>query len=216
MVSIIPVLTLILLLSFPIFACGRRDADTASADSAGLADTAAMSETLDTAATASAEGRTAEPADASSEAVTIADIDRWQKGMAGEAQALQAVAAKTKTAKTTLDKMTVMQDANEQSTASAGAQAAGLDEERYKFVRSKLSDATKWLAPLELGGGMDTSQLPQSQRDQMRTDRDAYFKQMSWAYPPDVIKALEPRAAELRKQELELTVARLKAMGMGQ
>ncbi len=196
-----------------LFSCGEKEADTASADSAAMAET----EGSDTAAAAPSTTGVAQPgaasADASSRALSVEDIDRWQKGMAGEAQALQAVAAKMQTAKTTLDKMTILEEAHEQSTASAGAQATGLDDERYKFVRSKLSDATRWLAPLELGG-LDTTQLPQSQRDQMRADRDAYFKQMAWAMPPNVVEALEPRAAELRKQDLELTVARLKAMGM--
>jgi hypothetical protein len=60
---------------------------------------------------------------------------------------------------------------------------------------------------------MDTTQMPQSQRDQFRADRDAYLQQMEAQVPSEVIEALKPRAAELRKQELELVGARLKGAG---
>jgi hypothetical protein len=188
--------------------CGEKEADTASADSAAAADTAAMAETgADTATAVSPEGSTAQSTDASSRPVTAEDIDRWQKGMAGEMQAVQQTAAKMKTAKTSEDKLSVMMELQEQSTAAAGAQAAGLDEERYKFVRSKLSDVVRYLVPPEIPG-MDTAQL----RDQLRAERESYLKQTAWAVPPDVVEALEPRAAELRKHDMELAFTRAGAL----
>lgn len=204
--------TFVFLIVMSLLGCGRRDADTASADSAAAGDTALTAEVSDTAVSASTAGNSAEPA-GSSQAVTVQDIDRWQKGMAGEIKALEAVSAKMKQAKTPTDKLSIMEEAHEQSTASAGAQAAGVDEARYDFIRSKLSGAVAHLAPPEIPG-LDTASIPQSQRDQMRAERDDYFKKMAWAVPPDVVKALEPRAKELRKEDMELTVARAKASGM--
>jgi hypothetical protein len=37
---------------------------------------------------------------------------------------------------------------------------------------------------------------------------------MAGVVPSDLIEALEPRASELRKKDLELVVARLKAAGL--
>lgn len=216
MPSILRPLAFVLLPAALVFGCGKKDADTASADSAAAADSAAMAESegSDTAATPSA-GATqpaGTAADASSRPLTVEDIDRWQKGMAGEIQAVQETAAKMKTTKTAEDKLTITMEMDEMATAPAGARAAGLDEERYKFVRSKLSDVVKYLTPPELEG-MDTTKMPQEQRDQFRTQRDAYLQQTAWAVPPAVVEALKPRALQLRKQDLELVGARLKGAG---
>jgi hypothetical protein len=133
--------------------------------------------------------------------------------MTGEMQAVQETVAKVKSANATEDKLTTMMELQETATAPAGARAAGLDEERYKFVRSKLSDVVKYLTPPALEG-MDTTKMPQDQRDEFRTQRDAYLQQTAWAVPPDVVNALKPRALELRKQTLELVGARLKGAGV--
>jgi hypothetical protein len=206
--------SVVLLAATAAVGCGRRDTDTASADSAAAADSAAMAETegSDTAVAAPSTTGATQPAatsaDASSRPLTVEDIDRWQKGMEGEIQALQATEAKMKTAKTTEDKLTIMAEAQEGSTAGAGAKAAGLDETRYNFVRAKLSGAVNYLTPLELEG------MPANLREEQRAQAEAYLRQMAWAVPPDVVESLRPRAAELRKQDLELTGARLKASGM--
>jgi hypothetical protein len=178
MSSISQTLTVVLLSAAPAFGCGKPDADSASADSAAAADSAAMAGTDGDTATSPAATGTAGSTDASSRPLTVADIDRWQKGMTGEMQAVQEVAAKMKTAQTTEDKLSIMMEMEEGATAAAGAQAAGLDEERYKFARSKLSDVVSYLAPLELEA-MDTTAMPQNQRDQFRTERDAYLKRVS-------------------------------------
>jgi hypothetical protein len=191
--------------------CGDKKGDSASIDTLAAIDTAQTAEAAGDTGTAPAAASTQSP-DQSSQPVTVADIDRWQKGMAGEMKAVQTIGDKMKAAKTTEEKLTIMGETHEQSTAAAGARAAGLDEERYKFVRDHLSNAASRLAPLELG--IDTTQIPQSRREQERADRDAYFKQMAWAVPPDVVEALEPRAKELSNQNLELAGARLKASGM--
>jgi hypothetical protein len=204
--------SVVLLTAAAAVGCGRKDADTASADSAAMAETGGSN----TAAAPSATGATpsaAPSADASSRPLSLDDIDRWQKGMAGEMQAVQESAAKMKASQTSEDKLSIMMEMEEMATAPAGAQAAGLDEERYKFVRSKLSDVVRYLAPLELEA-MDTTQIPQDQRDQLRTQREAYLQQTAWAVPSGVVEALKPRARELRKQDLELVGARLKSAGL--
>jgi hypothetical protein len=126
--------------------------------------------------------------------------------MAAEMEAVKAKAAKLKTARTNEEKMSLMMELNEQTTAPIGAKAAGLEGSRYEFVRAKLSDAVKMLAPFEFG--TETTQMPE-ETEGMRTEREAWFKQMAWALPPDVVKALKPRAAELRKQEWRLVAARV-------
>jgi hypothetical protein len=187
MPSIPRTLTFFLLPAVLVFGCGKKDADTASADSAAMAET----DGSDTAAPALSTTGATQPgttsADASSRPLTVEDIDRWQKGMAGEMQAVQATAAKMETAKTSEDKLTIMAEAQEGSTAPAGAKAAGLDETRYSFVRAKLSDAVQYLTPLELEG------MPANLREEQRAQGEAYLRQMAWALPPDVVEALRPK-----------------------
>ena len=56
-------------------------------------------------------------------------------------QAVQETVAKVKSANATEDKLTTMMELQETAT-----------EERYKFVRSKLSDVVKYLTPPALEG----------------------------------------------------------------
>ena len=98
------------------------------------------------------------------------------------------------------------------STAAAGAKASGVDEERYKLIRSDLSAAAGYLAPQV--GGLDTTMLSAAQREEMRQGNQAQLKQMEDRVPPAVVEALRPRAAELRTQDLELVATRLKGSGI--
>jgi hypothetical protein len=185
-----------------LYGCGTPDAkrDAASQD------------------TASAEAAPADatPAAAAAETgqqpLTVADIDRWAKGMAAELEAVHAAAAKLKEAKTADDTMTAMMGVQDMSTLDAGAQAAGVDRERYNLVRTTLSEAASYLAPSV--GGLDTTGLSPDQRAEMSRGNAAQLEQMKDRIPPDVVSALTPRAAQLRKQDLELVAARLKGSGM--
>jgi len=56
--------------------------------------------------------------------------------------------------------------------------------------------------------------LSAAQREEMRQGNDAQLKAMEDRVPSPVVEALRPRAAELRKQDLELVAARLKGSGM--
>jgi hypothetical protein len=144
--------------------------------------------------------------------LTIEDIGRWEKGMVGELKAVEEAGAKLKTARTGEDTMSAMMGVQEMNTTTAGAQAAGLEQERYKFVRSNLSGVVQYLTPAQ--GGVDTTMLSSAQRDEMRRMNEARIQQMQEAVPPGVVEALRPRAVELRKKDMELVGARLKGAGM--
>jgi hypothetical protein len=212
-----------LLAASALLGCGRKDAreesaDPAAADSAAADSTTASAggDTSDTAASAGASQtaqQTAQPAaDAAAAPLTAADIDRWQKGMEGEQRAVEEAAAKLKTARSGNDTLLAMMGVQETATTEAGARAAGVDPERYKVSRSNLSAAAQYLTP-ELGG-IDTTMLSPAQRQEMRQMNEAQLANMREQLPPDVVEALRPRAAELRKQALALAGARMKGAGM--
>lgn len=144
--------------------------------------------------------------------LTTDDIGRWEKGMAGEMKAVQDAAAKMKAARTSEDTLNAMMGVQEMNTWAAGAQAAGLDQERYKFIRSNLSAVVGYLTPSL--GGIDTTMLSQAQRDELRQGNEAQLQRMQAEVPADVVEAIRPRAVELRKKDMELVGARLKGAGM--
>ncbi len=176
----------------------------------------AESEAAEAEAAPSAEAATPPPADPSDQPevtpVTVDDIDRWQKGMAGELEAVQAAAGRMKAARTGEDSMSAMMAVQETATMEAGARAAGVDLERYKVIRAQLSSAASYMTP-ELGG-IDTALLSQEQREEMKRLNEAQLERLRESVPETVIAALRPRASELRKQELTLVGARLKGAGM--
>jgi hypothetical protein len=194
------------LLVASLFGCGTHDTKPDASPQAGAEDTAAAAGPSADVAPAAA------PADAGQKPLTVADIDRWDKGMAAELEAVHAAIAKLKQAKTADDTMTAMMGAQDMTTLEAGAQAAGVDRERYNLVRSTLSEAASYLAPSV--GGLDTTGLSPDQRAELRRGNATQLEQMKDRIPPDVVSALAPRAAQLRTKDLELVAARLKAAGM--
>ena len=190
-----------------LFGCGRKDAQPdVSADTASSEESAAQD-------TSSSEAPTAQPAGNSTSApLTPADIERWTKGMDGELQAVREAGAKLKSARSSEDTLNAMMGVQEMATVDPGAKAAGVDPERYKFIRSNLSAVVGYLTPSL--GGIDTTSLPQAQRDELRKGNEAQIQRMQQEVPADVVAALKPRAAELRKKDMELVAARLKGAGM--
>jgi hypothetical protein len=189
------------LLAISLYACGGHDAKRASdpaADTAGQ-DTAADTATSPAPVPAADPGQTP---------LTVADIDRWEKGMTGELEAVRGAAAKLKQAKTGNDTVTAMMGLQDMATVEAGAKAAGVDQERYNLIRNNLSAAASYLAPAI--GGVDTTMLSPDQRAEMKRNNAAQLEQMKNMVPAEVVVALTPRAAELRKKDLELAGARLK------
>lgn len=182
---------------------GESDADEAAPPAEAGVDTGAGGEAAPPGSDASAGA----PAP-----LTVSDIDSWQKGMAAELEVVRAAGVKLKEAKTGDDTLAAMMSMQEMATQEAGAKAAGLDLERYKFVNSELSAAVSYLTP-QLGG-IDTTMLSPAQRNELRESNAAQLKQMEDRVPAEVVEALRPRAAELRKQSLELVAERLKSAGV--
>lgn len=189
-----------------VLGCGKKDADTSAADST---DEAVSEEAAPPAPASTAGEPSGNPIAAP---LTPEDIGRWEKGMAGELKAVQDAAAKMKTARTNEDTLNAMMGVQEMATIGAGAQAAGMEQERYKFVRSNLSAVASYLTPSL--GGIDTTVLSQAQRDELRQMNEARIQQMQQDVPAEVVEALRPRVVELRKKDLELVGARLKGAGM--
>ena len=194
-------------LAFTLSACGGGDSDTEE-----------TSPPAGTGADAEAGGEAAQPArdpaasSSTTAPVTVADIGRWQKGMAAEREAVRAAGARMKEAKTNEDTLSAMMAVQEMTTQEVGARAAGLDPGRYRFIHSELSAAVSYLTPHL--GGIDTTMLSPAQREELRESNAAQLKQMEERVPSDVVEALRPRAAELRKQSLELVGERLKSAGI--
>lgn len=148
--------------------CGKKDRNTSIPDSVTLPPS---EEAVSSAATPAADPPSGNPV---SGPVTKAEVDRWEKGLAGEMKAVQDAAAKMKS--------------------------------------SNLSAVVGYLTP-QLGG-IDTTMLTGAQREEMRKGNEAQLQRMQQDVPADVIAAIRPRAAELRKKDLELVAARVKGAGM--
>jgi hypothetical protein len=187
--------------------CGTK-ADDAT-DEAAAEDTVSQEEAAVDPSSTPPEGEPSGPS--SSAPLSEADIDRWQRGMEAELKAVREAGAKLRSAKSGTDTVSAMFGANEMSTRDAGAKAAGVDGERYQFIRSTLSAAVGYMVPME----MDMSQMPASMVEEMKKGREASLARMGTELPPDVMEALRARAAALRKQDLALTGERLKASGIG-
>jgi hypothetical protein len=188
-------------------ACGGGDAaEEADPSAEASAESQAEGEATPAAAPAT------DPSGGTNAPLTVADIDVWEKGMAGELEAVQAALAQMKSAKTQNDTLTAMMAVQENATQDEGAKAAGVDLERYKIIRSNLLAAASYMTPSI--GGIDTTMLSPAQRDEMRQMNEAQLKQLETQVPPEVLEALRPRAVELRTQSMELVAARLKGAGM--
>ena len=174
-------------------------------DEAADADTGVATE--QPAATAAADV----PAEAS---MTPEDIDRWQRGMEAELAAVEQAGEQLRNAESNNDSLSAMMASNETSTRAAGARGAGVDEQRYRIIRSAMSSVVRYMAPLQ--AEMDVSQMPAEMRAAMQANRDSSLARMAPSYSPAVIEALRPRAEVLRRQEMALVGARLKAAGMAQ
>lgn len=182
--------------------CGGKDASDGIDSAVG-----------DTTATAEAPAAATPPASGDAPApLEVADIDRWQRGMQGELEAVRKAGESLRSAKTGTDSANAIFAANEMSTRGAGATAAGVDEERYQRIRTTLSPIVAQMSPLELE--MNVAQMPASMVEQMKKGRAEALASAIAELPPALIKALEPRAADLRRQDLALVAERLRAAGM--
>ena len=193
-------------------ACKPAERAESGDDSAAATDSATVA---GQSSASSAAATTATPGETSAGAsMTVADIDRWQRGMEAELAAVRDAGKQLKAAKTANDTMSAMMAANETSTRAAGAKAAGVDENRYGVIVSTLSSVAVYMAPIEQE--MNVKDMPPEMVAQMKQGREQSLERASAGIPKDVLDALRPRAAELRKQDLTLAGERLKAAGAAQ
>jgi hypothetical protein len=207
MIDRLPRAALACALALTLTACGGEGGDSRSDEAAPPADAGADTDTGSEASPPASDASAG-----SMQPVTVPDIDSWKKGMAAELEKVREAGTKLKEAKTGDDTLSAMMGMQEMATQEAGAKAAGLDLERYKFVNSELSAAVTYLTPAL--GGIDTTMLSPAQRDELRESNATQLKQMEDRVPADVVEALRPRAAELRMRSLELVAERLKSAGV--
>lgn len=196
--------------------CGTRRSDAAADDSAAAAQEDAAAVQADSvAATPAPQGAQAQTAGTASNApITLADVERWQRGIAAELQAVREAGEKLHRAKTAEDTVNAMFAANEMGTRAAGAKAAGVDEERYQFIRTTLSSAVSQLTPVE--SEMNVKDMPPAMLEEMKKGRETAIARMSNDIPPDVMDTLRQHAVELRKRDMGLVAARLETAGLAQ
>ena len=156
---------------------------------------------------------TADAAAPSDAPVTVEDIDRWQRGMAAELEAVRAAGERLARATTGTDSVGAIFDANDMATREEGARGAGVDEERYGRLNSVFSGLVRYMVPLS--SEMDLSAMPAEMQKQMEDGHAQALVSASAGVPEEVLEALRERAAELRRQEVELVGARMKATGIG-
>jgi hypothetical protein len=183
-----------------------------SAGCGGGADRPGEPDQAASAPAAAADSSAVGPAGPADAPLTVEDVARWEKGMAAELAAVRAAGQKLAAAKTSDDTLSAVMGVQEMSTRAVGAEAAGVDQERYAVLRADLSAAVSYLTPHL--GGIDTTILSLAQRDELRQMNAAQLKQMEARVPPPVVEALRPKAEALRKRDLELAGARLKSAGM--
>jgi hypothetical protein len=185
--------------------CGGKKSSP-DADTAATSDSVAADPTPPAPAPAPSA---AQPADAP---LTVADIARWRQGMDAEMKAVQDATQKIKTAKNGDDTLSAMMAMTETSTTPVGASAAGVDENRYKVIRSTFSELVAQLTPPALEG-MDTTQMPPSLRAEFAKGREQTLARLAPSLAPGVVDSLRPHAVEMRKQVMALVGARLKGAG---
>ncbi|HEX2190008.1 MAG TPA: hypothetical protein VHG51_13970 [Longimicrobiaceae bacterium] len=185
--------------------CGGESPDTSAEDSASAEEAVVVD-------AASQEAAPPASADPSSAPLAAADIDRWQRGMEAEIQAIRE-AGTLASARTGEDSLKVLSAATESSTLAAGARAAGVDQERYRFIKGRLSSLAEALTPVEEVA--DVSQTPPELLQSMKEGREQALARLSAEVPAEVVEALRPRATELRRLDVSLTGERLRAAGMG-
>ena len=180
-----------------LIACGKQTPAEPEADEA------AASEPEQSVAAA-----TPPPSNPTTAPLSVEDIERWALGLAAERQAVTEAAAQLATAQDDTAKLEALHATTEQGTLDAGAAAAGLDRDRYRYVRSTLSGAVSQLTPLE--EEMDVSTMGADMVKQMEEARAAGVSQLASELPPEVLEALRARAIELRRLDKTIVGERLK------
>ena len=191
-------------LSAGLAACASGDREEAAADSA--VDSAAAVAPPTDAAPAPAPATETDDAP-----LGAADLDRWQKGMEAELKAVQEAGAKLAAARSGLDSLAAVGATSESATRDVGAAAAGVSGDRYQKIRSTLSNLAGQMVPSEMETG---GSMPAAMVEQIKQGREAGLAQLVAELPAELVDAMRPRAEALRRQEVELLAARMRAAGM--
>lgn len=181
----------------------------------------------DAAAEASAEAPAAQPAPAApsesrSTQLTVADLDAYEKGVQAQIDAVRKSSERLKTAKTADDTLSAIGDALPANTEQIGAQAAGMDVERWKVISGQIDAVLQahagsaMMAQMASPQAMDTASLPPDQRARVRENlkqaQDQMAQQTAQAYgslPPDLVAAFKARAPHLDSLRLRLAGAQM-------
>src|SRR5690606_5688417 len=125
-------------LALIIGACGDKEAGQTNAEA--IEDDVSMGQDVSPPPASNAGADTAP--------LTVADVERWERGMQAELEAVEEAERSFGQARNAEDTLNAMTAANETATLEAGARAAGVNVERYRFIRRNLSNAVKNLTPL--------------------------------------------------------------------
>jgi hypothetical protein len=179
------------------------------------------------AAEASAEAPAAQPAPAAPSdpqpaQLTTADLDAYEKGVLAQIEAVRKSSERLKTAKTANDTLSAIGDALPANTQQIGAQAAGMDLERWKVVSGQIEavlqahSGAAMMAQVASPQAMDTVSLPPAERARVRENlkqaQDQMAQQTAQAYaslPPDLAATLKARAPHLDSLRLRLAGAQM-------
>jgi pyruvate/2-oxoglutarate dehydrogenase complex dihydrolipoamide acyltransferase (E2) component len=187
--------------------CGGKDSETDTADQTAAAEAEAEPE-----ASAPPDEPTEEEENPVEAPLAAEDIDRWDKGMEAELNAVRQGQEKLKIARTQEDSVNAMLEVQE--TAEEGGKAAGLDPERYRFVDTKLSDLASSLSSWTGSDTTsDTTGVEGAVGEEMRRMQEAAIQNASEEVPPEVVEAMKPRADELNQKSRHLSSEQLKIIG---
>lgn len=179
----------------------------AACGGSGDAPNADDSAAADTSASAPVAAAPAAPGGTSDAPLGADDVERWAKGMEGEKQALYRAEDQLKAATSGTDTLSALGAAGESATRAAGAQAAGLSEERYARVRDRLGELATAMVP----SAMETNgQMPAEMVAQMKAGREEGLAKLVAETPPEVVEALRPRAQALADLNLSLAGERMR------
>lgn len=191
--------------------CGRKS-DSRTSDTGATPPGSTAVTPAPTSAPTSAPAAVPQGTRSAASSLTADDIDRWQRGMDAELQAVQDAGVHLRNAKTATDSMNAILAANETSTRPIGARAAGVTEQQYQLISNTLSSLVANMTPVEQE--MDASKMSPEAIAMLNQGREKALASASVGLPPELLTALRPRAATLRKQALTLAGERLKAAGM--
>lgn len=175
-----------------LISCGGSHSETTAADSVAAAGSEVTS-------TVPVERESTGSAGTELATFTEADLDLYERGMAAEIQAVQAAQARLSSATTPAERSAAMQAQWDNQTIPAAANAAGIDESRYRSMRKAVHHVLETLdfqGKIEGPKSMDMARASEEMKARLASDP---FTTLS----PDAATALRARLDRLAKQWAE-------------